>query len=508
YWVSTTKAPRYDRSGDLVGTLGISRDITARKNQEVKLESVQALAREIKLTNTRRELYKLVLANIKKIFPYDAFAVCEKDGDDLKIAEITGSYLEKSRERKMYIDSKGLIPAACREKESLYVPNVLDDERYVQGCENPGSEYVAPIEIEGNLYGAIDVEDEDKNAISESDRRLLDILADHVAVTLQGIDRLTFASKEQDKLKELHSAVDRLQHQTTQDEVLQTSVEVAEKILDFDLCAASLLEGDYLVPKASSSQINTGEIRKFRVGEGITGMTFEKGKTLWGGDISRYPGAKPTNPKFRSFISLPIGDIGNFQVVSKKVDVFTRQDVELAEILISHVTEELRRVNLEKELRHQAIHDPLTGVANRRYFNEVINKEVERGRRYGHPISFVILDVDSFKEINDNYSHIIGDKVLQEIANLLRENVRDADTLVRYGGDEFLIMMPETEEVVDEMVNRIDRCLRRWNEENDIIDRNISVSVGTSSWKPGQDQTIENALSNADLEMYENKNMW
>ena len=312
-------------------------------------------------------------------------------------------------------------------------------------------------------------------------------------------------SEERDKLKALHDAVDQLQQQESEGEVLQTAVEVAETMLDFELCALDLVEGDYLVTKSISSGITLEDTAKTEIGKGIAGKSIQKLETFWGEDLRDNPEAKPTSKDFRSYISIPIGDMGVFQVVSTEIGKFSQQDVELAEILVGHIKEELERVRLEEKLRQQAIQDPLTGLYNRRYFNETLAKEVERCERYGHSMAFLMIDVNRFKEINDRYSHQTGDEVLKEVAKLLKDNVRDADVVVRYGGDEFLIMMPETNGNSKETVDRLKTKLFGWNEQSDLLDFSLTLAIGVTHWNPDQDRPVEDALKEADRKMYADK---
>mgnify|MGYP000190910715 CR=1 FL=1 len=315
----------------------------------------------------------------------------------------------------------------------------------------------------------------------------------------------TQLKEERRRLKELHDAVDRLQEEPAEERILQTAVEVAEEILDFGICAISILEGEFLVPKANSSRVAPEETATFKIGEGIAGKTIEKGETLWGDDLKNYQEAKPTSEEFRSFISVPIGNLGVFQVISEEVGNFGRRDVEFAEILAGHLSEELKRRRLEEELKEQAIRDPLTGLYNRRYFNETLQKEVQKAERYENPVAFLMTDVNSFKEVNDRYSHQHGDKVLEEMARLLQENVRQADTVVRYGGDEFLVMMPETNGGVSTVISRLQEKLEDWNERTTLIDFPLTLAMGVSHWTPEQNRDIEEALKEADRKMYSNK---
>ncbi|MFP4646767.1 MAG: PAS domain S-box protein [Candidatus Acetothermia bacterium] len=336
--------------------------------------------------------------------------------------------------------------------------------------------------------------------------------ADGNIVGLLGMDRnITKRKKieqtleeERSKLRHLHDSVDRLQRQESEKELVQTAVEVAENILEFDLYAISFLEEDKLVPKATSSDLDSSDTKTFEVGKGITGKTVQRGEAIWGDDVRDHPDAEPTKEDWRAFISVPIGEVGNMQVTSKEKGSFVERDVRLMEILANHLNEEIQRIRLEEELKEQAIRDPLTDLYNRRYFNETLGKEVEKCRRYGKSLAFLMTDVNRFKEINDRYSHQTGDLVLQEVAALLEDNVRDADAVVRYGGDEFLIMMPETKKVTSTVI-RLEKELEKWNEESDLFDFPLTLAMGASRWSPDQDRDVEEALNEADRKMYEDK---
>ncbi|MCP4140616.1 MAG: diguanylate cyclase [Chloroflexi bacterium] len=103
-----------------------------------------------------------------------------------------------------------------------------------------------------------------------------------------------------------------------------------------------------------------------------------------------------------------------------------------------------KRVEAEEKLRRQAITDPLTGIFNRRYFFELSERELKRSKRYGHPLSVIIFDIDHFKRVNDTYGHAVGDQALCKLTNETRLALREIDVFARYGGEEFIILLPET----------------------------------------------------------------
>jgi len=166
-----------------------------------------------------------------------------------------------------------------------------------------------------------------------------------------------------------------------------------------------------------------------------------------------------------------------------------------------------RRFSLKyrDEMKEKTLTDPLTGLYNRRYFEEFIGKEAERAKRYGHPVAFCMMDMNNFKDVNDRYSHMVGDEVLKEISKLLKTNIRESDVLIRYGGDEFLLVMPETNGESTTVVERISQKLEKWNEVTELIDHPLGIAIGHSHWLPGEDKSVGEALEEADKNMYRDK---
>jgi len=193
------------------------------------------------------------------------------------------------------------------------------------------------------------------------------------------------------------------------------------------------------------------------------------------------------------------------QVISTEPDAFTENDARMVDLLLGYTYEAIRRIHLQQDLRHQAIHDPLTGVYNRRYLHQTIEVELQRSKRYDHPIGFLMIDIDHFKHINDTYGHQTGDLVLKVIADLLVEQVRDTDLVVRYGGDEFLLVLIETNGETEKVMERIHAAVAERNKTNELVPFPVTLSVGSAHWSPELNQTAEEILAEADKKMYEAK---
>ena len=166
----------------------------------------------------------------------------------------------------------------------------------------------------------------------------------------------------------------------------------------------------------------------------------------------------------------------------------------------------LRLVNVQQTLSAQAdisasMVDSLTNVFSRTFLRELLQGEIARAERNNRPLGLIMCDVDHFKAVNDRFGHLMGDYVLAQIANILKSCVRGSDYVVRYGGDEFLIVLSETDEPgAQTVMGRIRQRVAEWDRANRIGDFSIGVSMGLHQHHAGQ--TVEQAVAEADARMY------
>jgi len=172
---------------------------------------------------------------------------------------------------------------------------------------------------------------------------------------------------------------------------------------------------------------------------------------------------------------------------------------------LRRVRENLISTTIQGELtRLQSFTDPLTEVYNRRSLDDLAGRFIKHARRLHKPLTFLLIDVDRFKEVNTRFGHLGGDMVLAEVAALLRNSVRGSDAVVRYGGDEFLIILADTSAGgADKVLARIQAYLHDWNQIGHLETFQLALSIGVSEWSDGM--TLDEALDAADRHMYEVK---
>lgn len=153
------------------------------------------------------------------------------------------------------------------------------------------------------------------------------------------------------------------------------------------------------------------------------------------------------------------------------------------------------------ELEHLLGHDSLTGLLNRRKFEEILEYELGRCARYHSPLSIILIDLDNFKSVNDHFGHLIGDKVLQEFSSHIQKQVRDSDVVARWGGEEFLLVLPETGKT---MAVYLAEKLRLGLEQTVFSGPGqIQASFGVAEYRPGDD--VDNLFKRADAALYDAK---
>jgi two-component system cell cycle response regulator len=208
-----------------------------------------------------------------------------------------------------------------------------------------------------------------------------------------------------------------------------------------------------LTPRVRRGEIVTaaGADARIVLGHGITGRVAQTGEAVRG-VVGDGPGLRPAagEPAASSVIAVPLRQSGRIVGVLNLYDkaddrAFTATDLESTLDFAGQASVAIDNVLLHQEAQRLSLTDPLTGLWNYRYLTLGLGHEIERATRFGRPLTVLMLDLDRFKQVNDQHGHQVGDAVLIELAARMRTEVREVDTLARYGGEEFVVVLPETD---------------------------------------------------------------
>jgi len=208
--------------------------------------------------------------------------------------------------------------------------------------------------------------------------------------------------------------------------------------------------------------------------------------------------------KHNCFYELKIVDqhLGNISLYREST--FEERELAVTENMLAGLLYPLRNTLLFQQALQSATIDPLTGVKNRTAMEGAMKRELGLANRHGHPLSLILLDLDHFKSVNDQYGHLIGDQVLRAVAGVALDTVRDSDMIFRFGGEEFLLMLHETK--LSGAALLAERMRRRIEELVIFPDIDLHVTASMGVVTLTKDETAETIFMRADNAMYRAKN--
>ncbi|HFE52376.1 MAG TPA: GGDEF domain-containing protein [Bacteroidetes bacterium] len=199
--------------------------------------------------------------------------------------------------------------------------------------------------------------------------------------------------------------------------------------------------------------------------------------------------------------------VGLLALGRKAPNAFSKRELTFLEKLAQQLGNVVGTMLVFERTREMSFTDPLTGVSNRRYFNQMLVREFERARRYGRALSVLMIDIDHFKDYNDTHGHLAGDAVLRKLANELSDSIRRTDFLARYGGEEFVILLPETTwdravAVAEKLRRKVQKA--QFNGEALLPEGKLTISVGVASYPQHAEDPLT-LLDVADRSLYQAK---
>jgi diguanylate cyclase (GGDEF)-like protein len=322
-----------------------------------------------------------------------------------------------------------------------------------------------------------------------------------------------------DDLLVFHQVARSLTSSFDLDTILRTIIEHMERFIEAELWTLLMLDESrqelYYAIAAGGEEASLRDLR-VKVGEGVAGWVVEHGETLIVPEAEDDPRMKRMNSgkrkpgqlsSVRSVIALPLrgrkGTHGAIEIFNPRNDQMNDYTIAFLHILADHAAIAIENANDVARIQQLTITDDVTGLYNVRHLYDRLGRELERSNRLGLPVSLAFLDLDHFKLVNDAHGHLVGSELLALTGQRLQELSRKQDWCFRYGGDEFVILMPETgAEAALAQATALHRALleTRFRTKRG-LDLTVSACVGVATG-PADGATVHTIIGAADARMY------
>jgi diguanylate cyclase (GGDEF)-like protein len=400
---------------------------------------------------------------------------------------------------------QGIIGAAVKNKRPVYVPDVTKDSRYLMGDPATKSELAIPLVVRDEVVGVLDIQSETLNFFDKETIDLLTLFSTQASIA---IENARLYSREQRRAQHLE-AINAVARQTTAlvelDHLLEKVCKEMLERFNVDQITILLLEGTELYHRAHMGKLTATRAIGDRIPlTGLAGRAMESGKPVVVNDVSKAPEFIRGVVETRSELCIPLvvfGEkLGVMILDCAREDAFIDEDVDALESVADICAAAIQNSRHFERTQQLAYLDGLTGIFNRRFFELRIQEEITRADRYEDQLAVVMLDLDNFKRLNDEFGHMLGDEVLRQVSVIFQSQLRKGDVVCRYGGEEFALLLPSTSpENASEVAEKLRRTVETWHFPG--VARPVTLSAGVAGF-PEFGTSRDDIVAAADSALY------
>ncbi len=401
---------------------------------------------------------------------------------------------------------KGLTGAAARLRRPVYVPDVSQDPRYMLTIATTRSELAIPLMVREIVVGVLDFQSEQANCFNDETVDLLTLFATQASIAIENARLHSLEQRRAAQLETINTLAKQTAAVLDLKELLPKVCALVLESFPVDQVAVLLRDGDLLVVRAQQGKLTQlfPEGAHLPPGTGLCARALSTGKTVVENDVRKVSGYVAGYAETVSEMCLPLiaadQRLGVLVLESATASAFHAADVQPLASVADICAIALQNAHYFEQARRMAFVDGLTGVYNRRYFEQRILEELERAARYSGGLSVIMLDIDHFKRINDEFGHLLGDEVLRHLSTILTQQLRKVDVVCRYGGEEFSILVPQTTgEHALGVAEKLRKVIADWNFPG--VPRPVTVSIGVADF-PGNGATRDELVKAADAALY------
>jgi diguanylate cyclase (GGDEF)-like protein len=401
---------------------------------------------------------------------------------------------------------QGITGSAARLKRPVYVPDVSKDPRYVMSAQSTRSELAVPLMVRDEVVGVLDCQSHQLNFFDSDTIDLLTLFSTQASMALQNAH---LYSMEQHRAAQLE-AINAIAKQTTAvldlKDLLVKVCSLVRQSFPGDHVSVLLRDDQELVLRAHEGGLTLrgSDSDTFLIGDAIAWRCMATGRPVVENDVARVPQYLAMFEQTRSKMCIPLVSFGKTLGVlaldSAELNTFQMTDAQPLESVADICAIAIQNAYYVERVRQLAYIDGLTGIFNRRYFEMRIAEEMERARRYNSSLAVIMLDIDNFKRLNDEFGHLLGDEVLRQVSSVFSQQLRKIDVVCRYGGEEFAVLLPQTSaEQAFSVAEKLRREVAGYRFPG--VPRAVTISAGAAA-HPIHGGTRDEVVKAADAALY------
>lgn len=410
---------------------------------------------------------------------------------------IPHTHFEKSKRLRDYIETYG---------RKIEVP-----EGQKRGTWHPDDVFLTPIRTsDGKFLGIVSVDNpSDRRVPAEKTIALMETFSTYASIAIENIQRLQSEKETTKRMNAIHN-ISKIIGQIFDLKTLyrETIHIIRDRFGYSNIAIFEINTKGQPVLKAYSgyTDVDIRKVSKNLWREGLTASVLREKKPLLIGNVqdeAAYIGDS-SHPKSEAIVPLIIKHriVGILDVETRGKNSLDEEDLYTLSLLGEYIAMSIDNAHLYRETRRLAIRDEMTGTFNYRYFRDVLKKMIREREKTGEPLSLLMVDIDNFKQMNDTFGHIEGDKVLKKVSRVIKNNVRRMDVVTRYGGDEFVIILWGVGKDAAKLLG--ERIRRAVEQELRAYEFPLTLSIGVCAY-PNDGKKVGVLLDKADKALYRAK---